>query len=200
MLSLESTFSQNESAQAYYLKGKELLAKGEYEDANKAFKKAEELLEKENKTKEAILPFVVSSEVKGSLQLTSPREEEKENILQDAKVAYLNNEFDKAVKLYSKASKLYPKEANIYYNLGVLYLRKREYLNAAEAFEKALSLNPKDADAYYNLGIIYESFLNDRRKALKCYKNYLRFGSKNVDTERVKKWIAYIKREEFNFK
>jgi uncharacterized protein HemY len=46
-----------------------------------------------------------------------------------------------------KALELAPTEGRIWYNLGILRLRNKQYPAAKTAFEEALKLNPYDLDA-----------------------------------------------------
>lgn len=182
-------------AQDYYLKGKEFILKGEYQKANEAFQKAEEILsrsfQKSNSSKNLPPLSVEQAESEGG----KTKQREGGNILERAKKAFKENKLDEALGLYKRALNIYPKSYDIHYNLGVIYLKQRNYLNAAKEFQTVVSLNRDDADAYYNLGVIYENFLNDKTQAIRYYKKYLRCSRSDREKKLVKSWIDYIKRE-----
>jgi len=181
---------QINNAQIYYLKGKELMLKGDYKSAEEFFKKAEEILDK-----------LTSSSAEQKIGKESPKifiekkkEEKKDkDILEEAEHAFQKEEYDKALSIYKEILKKYPQNPDIYYNLGVIYLKKSNYIQAAHYFEKVIQLNPSDKDAYYNLGVLYESYLNDKKKAISYYQKYLRLASFEEKKE-IKKWIKEIKR------
>lgn len=61
------------------------------------------------------------------------------------------NRLDEAADCYEKALNLAP-AAPSHYNLGNLYLRRRQYEPAAEQFRRALALAPGQAEAHARLG------------------------------------------------
>jgi len=182
VLNAQSYINNIEEAKKLYQEGKKALKKGDYKKANEFFKKAERILKEEESEKEKIK---FSKETKKKI--------DKIKLLKEANKAYYENDFDKAMFLYEKLLNSVKENSNLYYNLGVIYLRKGKYKKAIEEFKKATQINPKNADAYYNLGIIYESFLGDRNEAIDYYKKYLRY-SHAEDRERVKKWVEYLRR------
>jgi tetratricopeptide (TPR) repeat protein len=194
------------TAEDYYIKGKELLLKGEYQKANEAFKQSQALLDK-------IASYPVAAPAKDTIVSKEPEEEKtkpvakttgiikmsapltEEEVLHKAQQACLNGDLDKALKLYKQAAELYSRNADIHYNLGVIYLKKEKYAQAAEQFRRAVIINRHDADAYYNLGVLYESFLSDPERALKYYKKYLKYSRDKADKQLVKKWIEHLKKQ-----
>ncbi len=182
------------TAQEYYLEGKKLLLKGDYEGANKAFQKAEEILSKCSSGEELKQKTLyIKKEVK-SLQPKVAKNNLK-NISTQAKLAFEEGKYKKALDFYKELLKMHSKNSNLYYNLGVIYLKEANYIKAAQAFEKVVCLNPSDADAYYNLGVLYESYLNDKEKAIAYYKKYLKFSSSDREKKEVKKWIKEISKK-----
>jgi len=183
ILNAQNYINNIEEAKKLYQEGKKALERGDYKKADEFFKKAEGIL-KEGESE------------KGKIKLSKETKKEKIDkikLLKEANKAYYENDFDKAMSLYKKLLNSVKENSNLYYNLGVIYLRKGRYKKAIEEFKKATRINPKNADAYYNLGIIYESFLGDRNEAIDYYKKYLRY-SRAEDRERVKKWVEYLKR------
>ena len=51
---------------------------------------------------------------------------------------------DQAIAEYRKALEINPSFFPAYYNLGVVYYRKQDYLQAKKNFLQALSLNPRN--------------------------------------------------------
>ncbi|MFA5356677.1 MAG: tetratricopeptide repeat protein [Candidatus Omnitrophota bacterium] len=68
--------------------------------------------------------------------------------------------------------------ADMHYNMGVFYVKQKEYQRAIAEFKKAVDLNPKDAHAYFNLGYIYAEHLVDRPKAVENFRNFIRLAKK----------------------
>ena len=70
-------------------------------------------------------------------------------------------------KALSNELYLYPESAH--FNLGVVYLRRKEYRKAVDQFEEAIRLVPDYVEAYVNLGRAYEG-LNMYRQARRSYE------------------------------
>lgn len=51
-------------------------------------------------------------------------------------------EYDKAVENYNKAINLNPNDAIVHYNLGIVYLKKKQFILAKQEFLIALEINP----------------------------------------------------------
>ena len=171
-------------AESHYKKGKEYFLKGDYYKANEEFKKAQGLLAKNKKGKNAKKHYVENkshSKVKSHSKI--------ENIAKRAKEAVSRGNDNDAIKYYLELLAFMPDNPDVHYNLGVEYLRKRDYFNATQEFMQVLKLNPKDANACYNLGILYEVFLNDKRMANVYYKKYLAMSRDAPDKKMVRGWI-----------
>jgi tetratricopeptide (TPR) repeat protein len=61
-------------------------------------------------------------------------------------------EYDAAERYYARACQLRPQQAKLFYFLGVVRLRQKEYGPAAEALRTAVALSPKDLFYHYTLG------------------------------------------------
>lgn len=187
-------------ARQYYEEGLKYLSLGEYGKADEAFKKAEEnvdLLAGENPadvpSREE--PFLPREEEEESFREQEPVKSisREEYLVSGAKEAYARGDLDKVIECYTDLSRLYPGNAALYYNLGVIFLEKREYGAAARYFEKTVSLSPEDSDAYYNLGVIYGSFLGDKKNALRFYDKYLLFSRDEIEKDKVISWIKELR-------
>ena len=76
-------------------------------------------------------------------------------LLNLAGICIINNNLTEAEKLLMKASQL-EQNADIYNNLGIVYIKRKEFNRAIKKFEKAIQLNPNSADAYFNLYLVYK--------------------------------------------
>ena len=81
---------------------------------------------------------------------------EASDVSAQAKAAFDQGSFDKAIELYEKAIKLDPNNAEAYNNLGLSY----RAMNAKPSefawyFKTAIEINPQYAEAYDNLGKAY---------------------------------------------
>jgi chromosome segregation ATPase len=80
--------------------------------------------------------------------------------------------------------------SNMHYNMGVFYLKQKEYSRAVAEFEKTVELTPDDAYAHFNLGYIYAEYLVNRKKAVEHFRHYLRVAKgDDKDVDWVKKYI-----------
>jgi len=95
----------------------------------------------------------------------------------------------KFTELARQNKALLKETADMHYNLGVFYVKGKEYKRAIKEFEKVLDLEPTEADAYYNLGYIYAEQVIDRPKSLSCFRNYLKYTPDAKDADWVKKYL-----------
>lgn len=65
-------------------------------------------------------------------------------------------DFDGALRLFEGAASLIPTDPAPVYNIGLVYLRKKQDAKAEEAFLKVIELDPKHQEAYLQLGNLYE--------------------------------------------
>lgn len=190
----EKGLSQEEKvtrSKEYYQEGKKLLADGNYSEADKAFKKAQDLLSGLSPDK----PFPVPGErTEGLAPPAQAAAQPKSDLMEKAYAASLSGSSQEALALYLEAIQLSPESANLHYNAAIEYLKTNQFKKAAQFFQKVIQLNPQDTNAYYNLGVLYESYLQDKRQALDYYSHYLKAASPG-DTQEVKTWISQIKKE-----
>lgn len=67
-----------------------------------------------------------------------------------ADTAYVQGDYEKAVKLYGKLAEQSP-NAEIFYNLGCAYYRLDDIAHSVLWFERALKLDPSNKDVLFNL-------------------------------------------------
>ncbi|XP_042895073.1 protein O-mannosyl-transferase Tmtc3 [Parasteatoda tepidariorum] len=156
-----------------------------YEDAEKAFRKAKDLLPRP-KTGESYQTRIAPSHLNVFLNLGNlisrniSRLEEADELYKQAismRVdyiqAYINrgdillrlNRTQEAQKVYEQALHFDKKDPDIYYNLGVVFLEQKKMDQALFYFDKALKLNPEHEQALLNSAIlIQENGIRNLRK------------------------------------
>jgi len=77
----------------------------------------------------------------------------------------------------------------MHYNMGVSFIKSKDYKRAIKEFQKVLEQDPYDAYANYNLGYIYAEHLVDRPAAIEYFQKYLTYAKDAKDTDWVKKYI-----------
>lgn len=95
-----------------------------------------------------------------------------------AEVLTLMGAYDKAVKNYLDVLGHTSEAATVYNNLGVLYIRLRQYVPAEKALEKAQSQRPDAAVVYLNRAVALDRMLD---KPGQAYGNYSCFARLNPD-------------------
>ena len=65
-------------------------------------------------------------------------------------------------------AKLFSFDEDIFYNLGIVYEKMKNFIKAKEAYIKAIELEPGSLDAIYNLGLVYTE-LREYDNAIKCF-------------------------------
>lgn len=83
------------------------------------------------------------------------------------------------LKKLKEAQKSDPKNASINFNLGVLYLGKKDFGAAEKAFTKALLLQTDYPDANYHLGILAEE-QKKLKKAANFYRKELKINREHI--------------------
>lgn len=86
--------------------------------------------------------------------------------------AYGDEMFKIAIKYFEDYLKYNPLESTAYDNIGLCYVRMKEYRKAIPYFEKAISINPRLAEAYQNMVHVYQQ-LGDKENAFKYYEKLL---------------------------
>ena len=109
----------------------------------------------------------------------------------------------KFAELARKNKILVRETSQMHYNLGVFYSDIKQYYKAVAEFEKAIEIIPEDGASYFNIGYIYAEFLNDRVKAIKYFRHYLKHAdTADKDIDWVKRyiltWEAYDGRMSMN--
>lgn len=85
---------------------------------------------------------------------------------------------------------LIQQSANMHHNMGMFYLKNKEYERAIAEFERAVELRPEDASSHFNIGYIYAEHLLDSKKAVKHFERYLKcVNRQGPDIDWVREYI-----------
>jgi Flp pilus assembly protein TadD len=95
-----------------------------------------------------------------------------------------------AVAALEKAVQASPKQAVFQNQLGIAYRQQGQFTKAREAYEKAIALDTAYASPVLNLGILNDLYLQDRKRALVLYDQYLAMAGGDAA---VTKWVADLK-------
>lgn len=95
-----------------------------------------------------------------------------------------------AVAALEKAVQAGPKQAVFHNQLGIAYRQQGQFVKARDAYEKAIALDAAYASPVLNLGILNDLYLQDRKRALVLYDQYLAMAGGDAA---VTKWVADLK-------
>ncbi len=85
---------------------------------------------------------------------------------------------------------LVKRTGTMHYNMGVFYMKRKEFSRAVAEFKRAVELVPADAQAHFNLGYIYAEHLGNRSRAVKHLRTYLEYAQKDdKDKDWAQKYI-----------
>lgn len=74
-------------------------------------------------------------------------------------------------------TKYFPEDADIFYNIGILFEKLKDFKKAKKSYKKAIELNPQD-DYYYNLGEVLVS-LEEWDDAIEAFSSVIKNDSKD---------------------
>ncbi len=100
-----------------------------------------------------------------------------------------SGDFDGALKSYTEALKK-SKDARIYYQMSLVYKKKREFAKAEEMLNKCLEVDPKFYTAYNGLGTTFYSW-GKYQKAIDNFKKYMENATNESRKKVAKKYIGY---------
>ena len=105
--------------------------------------------------------------------------ERVEKMKWEALTLTLQNKQEEAIKKYEEAIKIAPKNAYLYFDLGNVYKKLKEYGKAKESFQKAIELDPKDAYPQNGLGRVYYD-LKEYGKAEESFQKAIELDPKDA--------------------
>ena len=90
---------------------------------------------------------------------------------------YFDNDLHlEAIEAYETSLQLNPKDANVWTDLGSMYQRNGQSEEAIKALNKAIEVDSRHEIALYNKGIVLYHDLNDRKGAIKTWRNLVRIN------------------------
>ncbi|MBE7417144.1 MAG: tetratricopeptide repeat protein [Ideonella sp.] len=89
-----------------------------------------------------------------------------------------------------KAVQASPKQPVFHNQLGITYRQQGQFAKARDAYERAIALDAGYAAPVLNLGILNDLYLQDRKRALALYDQYLVIAGGDAV---VTKWVADLK-------
>jgi Flp pilus assembly protein TadD len=95
-----------------------------------------------------------------------------------------------AVAALEKAVQASPKQPVFHNQLGITYRQHGQFVKARDAYERAIALDATYAAPVLNLGILNDLYLQDRKRALVLYDQYLALAGGDAA---VTKWVADLK-------
>jgi Flp pilus assembly protein TadD len=89
-----------------------------------------------------------------------------------------------------KAVQVSPDQALFHNQLGITYRLQGQFNKARDEYDKAIALDATYASPVLNLGILNDLYLQDRKRALVLYDQYLAISGGDAA---VTKWVADLK-------
>jgi len=168
---IELGASQNEKAKAFYAKGQDADAAGNFKKAIKFYKKALKI--------DPNFAFA----------------------LDNLGLAYRKTkQYDKALESYAKSMKIIPTNKTPIMNSAVVYVYKKKWDKAIAMYKKLIDIDPDDPESFYGIGHVqmlsgdYENSLDNMCKA---YNLYIEMNSPyRTDAEKmINTLYHYLKKE-----
>jgi len=85
-----------------------------------------------------------------------------------------------AINLFKKSLALDPKSEKANFQLGMVYMKQKNYAAAVESYDKVIQLNPDFPDTYFNLGFI-NALAKDYVRAEEMYARVVELNPTYVD-------------------
>jgi len=101
-----------------------------------------------------------------------------------------NGKLPEAAAALEKAVQVSPQQAVFHNQLGITYRQQGQFTKARDEYEKAIALDATYASPVLNLGILNDLYLQDRKRALVLYDQYLALSGGDAA---VTKWVADLK-------
>jgi tetratricopeptide (TPR) repeat protein len=155
-----------ESAEVYYNIGYIKTAKGEYDEALAAFRKATQINQMFAKAYKAMAEIYLQMEDRAMAQ----------KYLQMAGDIFLEREMhESAESVFNEILKISPETINVYNSLGIIYRRQNRLEDAVIQYQKALKIDPNDENIHFNLGRAFLD-LNKPHMTKQCFQDALRIN------------------------
>jgi len=86
----------------------------------------------------------------------------------------------KAKELLLTSAELEPGSVQGHFQLGLLYVREKDYPNAIDTYQKAAELDPQSPETFFNLGYVY-AIMKDYSKAKETYGRVVELAPSFLD-------------------
>lgn len=108
-----------------------------------------------------------------------------DNLLQMANRYYNQQNFLDAQRMYLEVLKQ-KKSHTAYYNLGVTYTKKKDYVFAVQAYRESIKLNKKHSNSFFNLGFALYNIDEEKNlgKSLIYFKMAYSINSEDTDCKK----------------
>jgi tetratricopeptide (TPR) repeat protein len=87
---------------------------------------------------------------------------------------------EQAIGLFKKALQFDPYRVQAWFQLGMIFLKQKNYTAAVENYEKVIEIDPQLPDAFFNLGFI-NALLKDYVKAEEMYTQVVELNPSYLD-------------------
>jgi serine/threonine protein kinase len=109
-----------------------------------------------------------------------PRSRGEAKALQEQATGLTDKNPKEAKSLLLKAIQLDPTDVRGHFQLGLVYMKLKDYPRAIEAYQKAAELDPKSPDTFFNLGYLY-AIRKDYLKSEEMYDRVVKLAPAYVD-------------------
>ena len=109
-----------------------------------------------------------------------------------ALIHFVNQEYDRALKLVGRAIELNNLQAQAYNLRAQLLIINKKVLEARDDYIRAIELNPQYTNAQYNLALLYDVYLQDVNLAIQHYEIYMSLIEQPDET--TQSWVERLKR------
>ncbi|MFC2104665.1 tetratricopeptide repeat protein [Bacteroidota bacterium] len=92
-----------------------------------------------------------------------------------AEIYIKEDKMDLALEMYSELIKNEPNNTDLYYQLGMLHQKTKNFEEAFNTFEKALKIDPKAFDSMYQIGRTSVFSKQNLDRGIESFKEYLKF-------------------------
>lgn len=195
-LSIADATTNSLEAYRYYQKGLEYLWEWNFVDAKSHLEKAIEI----DPTFAMAYLFLATAEARHGLNVNNPftdisqiknilamakkysvRVTERERLLIDLNIAFLDRNFDISYEKANEFVEKYPKDKFALQTLAGVAWMKLDFEKCIETYEKILEIDPTDANAY-NIIAYSHSYLNEHEEAISAVKKPIALQPDNTNT------------------
>ncbi|HOS96762.1 MAG TPA: tetratricopeptide repeat protein, partial [Deltaproteobacteria bacterium] len=155
-----------ESAEVYYNIGYIKTARGEYDEALAAFRKATQINQL----------FAKAYQAMAEVYIKMGNNEMAEKYLNMAGEIFLERDMhDQAESIFNEIISLNPNTTNVYNSLGIIYRRQNRHADAVKVYQKAVKIDPEDENIHFNMGRAYLE-MGQNHLARECFIRALRIN------------------------